>query len=94
MKLNNHPLQIVCDSELIIEDIDATKAGSAHDSFVWATSSLGQSASQGELDGHWLLGDSDYPCRPWLLTPLLVADTPAEERYNRCAIWVIGPASP
>lgn len=30
-----------------------------------------------------LLGDGGYPCKPYLLTPLLHATTPPEIRYNR-----------
>ena len=30
----------------------------------------------------WLLGDSGYACKPWLLTPIPIPQTPQEVRYN------------
>ncbi|XP_021338954.1 putative nuclease HARBI1 [Mizuhopecten yessoensis] len=35
-----------------------------------------------QTDG-WLLGDSGYPLRPWLLTAVGVPATRSEEKYNR-----------
>jgi hypothetical protein len=37
----------------------------------------------GEIGEGWLLGDSAYPLRPWMMTPFLQPSTPTEERYNR-----------
>ena len=36
----------------------------------------------------WLLEDSGYPLRPWLLSPVINATTEAEERYNRAHIKI------
>ncbi|XP_046559531.1 putative nuclease HARBI1 [Haliotis rubra] len=55
--------------------------GSTHDSFIFANSRIGAHLEAHKDDG-WLLGDSGYPCRPWLLTPLAQPQTRAEERYN------------
>jgi hypothetical protein len=56
--------------------------GSTHDSFI-----IGQSALWNHLeahaDGSWLLGDSGYPLKRWLMTPLANPQTPQEHHYNK-----------
>ncbi|XP_041349321.1 putative nuclease HARBI1 [Gigantopelta aegis] len=41
-----------------------------------------QRFEDGEIDG-FLIGDSEYPCLPYLMTPLLNPGNAAENRYNR-----------
>ncbi|XP_067669955.1 putative nuclease HARBI1 [Haliotis asinina] len=57
--------------------------GATHDATVLSNSALGQHLENTPIDG-WLLGDSGYPSRSWLLTPILEAQTYPEERYNNC----------
>ncbi|CAG2256871.1 HARBI1 [Mytilus edulis] len=45
--------------------------------------SLSDKFENKQVDG-WLLGDSGYPLKPWLLTPFLHPSSNGEEKYNRC----------
>lgn len=45
--------------------------------------SLSEKFENKQIDG-WLLGDSGYPLKPWLLTPFLNPSSNGEEKYNRC----------
>ncbi|XP_059389526.1 putative nuclease HARBI1 [Carassius carassius] len=64
-------------------DIVAKWPGSTHDSFAWANSAICQVAEEGGFGDSWLLGDSGYPLRPYLLTPVQHPATIAEERFNQ-----------
>lgn len=59
--------------------------GATHDSHIFKESEIGQYLSEnnnGMREG-FLLGDSGYPCRPFLLTPYLRPTTQAERRFNK-----------
>ncbi|CAC5367254.1 HARBI1 [Mytilus coruscus] len=56
--------------------------GATHDAFIWANSSLSEMFEDGTIDHGWLIGDSGYPLRPWLLTPVLNPTTRNQQRYN------------
>lgn len=75
-------VQCVCDSKLNFFNIVAKWPGGTHDSFIWNNSSLKLIFDNGTILDGWLLGDSAYPLRPWLLTPVLNPITPSENRYN------------
>ena len=62
-------VQAVCDSDMLFTSVVAKFPGACHDAFVFEQSAIGQSlaASDGELG--YLLGDSGYPLRPWLVVP-------------------------
>ena len=75
-------VQGVCDHRMRFTNIVARWPGSTHDAFIWSNSALGQLCANGQVDGH-LLGDSAYPQRPYLMTPVPNARNAAEERYNR-----------
>ncbi|TMW45622.1 hypothetical protein DOY81_009298, partial [Sarcophaga bullata] len=63
---------IICDHKHYILAINSKYDGTAHDSFVWKESEernfLEQEYKKGSRN-FWLIGDSGYPCEPWLLTP-------------------------
>lgn len=80
-------VQVVCGPQLEILDIVTRWPGSAHDARIFHNSRLKMRFETGGLQG-CLIGDSGYPCTPYLLTPLLVTHTPAERRYNRAQMFV------
>lgn len=79
-------VQVICDAALKIQDIVARYPGSSHDSHIFNNSLVRARFENNEFGDKYLLGDSAYPCRRYLLTPLLHPQTDAEERYNRAHI--------
>ena len=75
-------VQLVCDAKYRILNVVARWPGSTHDSRILHESRLGHAYQNGDLHGI-LLGDSGYPLKPWLMTPILNPQTAAEEAYNR-----------
>nr|CAH7763421.1 unnamed protein product [Callosobruchus chinensis] len=67
----------ICDSNLNVLNVDATFGGATHDAHIWKNSEI--------LYQHgFFIGDSAYPLRPWLLTPIVNAEpnTPDEHYTN------------
>ena len=66
-------------------NIVARWPGSTHDSFVFNNSRIGQrlEAQSFSLEKGLLLGDSGYPCKPYLMTPYLNPATAKQEAYNK-----------
>nr|XP_033774378.1 putative nuclease HARBI1 [Geotrypetes seraphini] len=79
-------VQVVCDSNLRILDVASEFPGSCHDSDILANSTFGKKLAEGKFGQGWLLGDSGYGCKPWLMTPLLAPRSEAEKRYNEAHI--------
>ncbi|XP_045491609.1 putative nuclease HARBI1 [Colias croceus] len=69
-------VQMICDDNLKIINVNAKYGGATHDSFIWSSSEVEPYMrglhENGELT--WLLGDSGYPQRAWLMTPILNAE--------------------
>ncbi|KAJ8048988.1 Protein ALP1-like [Holothuria leucospilota] len=74
-------VQLVCDAKYRILNVVARWPGSTHDSRILQESRLGHAFRDGQLQGI-LLGDSGYALKPWLMTPFLIPQTPAEQAYN------------
>ncbi|KAK0140211.1 putative nuclease HARBI1 [Merluccius polli] len=73
--------QVVCDHQGIILDVVARWPGSTHDSFIFRESSIGRLAATSR--GEWrLLGDSGYPLRPYLFTPVANPRDVHNEDFN------------
>ena len=57
-----------------------------HDSFILLNSAVYTNFETGQYPDGWLLGDSGYACKPWLLIPKLNPQTRAERAYNKSHI--------
>lgn len=56
--------------------------GGTHDAFILQQSALYRYMEANQGQG-WLLGDSGYPLKVWLITPLGNPSTPQEERFQK-----------
>ena len=74
-------VQVVCDAQLRILNIVAKWPGSTHDSYIFSTSELSV-LLETMPDSGWLLGDSGYGLKPFLLTPVFNPNSRGEQRYN------------
>ena len=74
-------VQAVCDSDGRFINVYANWPGSAHDSFILQQSRLFDDFEDRKYNGY-ILGDSGYPSRPWLLTPIGTPRTDKQRRYN------------
>lgn len=79
-------VQVICDSKLLIRDIVARWPGSTHDSTMFNASLIGVSLEANEFPGSYLLGDSAYSCKEYLLTPISNPTTQSENNYNAAHI--------
>lgn len=74
---------VVCDLRGALMAVETRWPGGLQDCSVLQQSSLRSQFEAGMHKDSWLLGDSSFFLRTWLMTPLRVAETPAEYRYNR-----------
>ena len=76
-------VQGVCDANNVFTNIVAHYAGSTHDAHIWNNSKLSEAFESGIIKNGWLLGDSGYSLKHWLLIPVLNSSTAAERKYNK-----------
>ena len=74
-------VQLICDTKYKIMNVVARWPGSTHDSRIIQNSGVGEMFERRELGGI-LLGDSGYPQRRWLMTPIRDPNTAAQRAYN------------
>ncbi|KAJ0169579.1 hypothetical protein K1T71_014764 [Dendrolimus kikuchii] len=79
-------IQAVCNANLQFMNVVARWPGSAHDATIFNNSELRAQCESGIFGNKWLLGDSAYPLKPYLLTPLLNPRTRGEQLYNEAHI--------
>ncbi|XP_025099687.1 putative nuclease HARBI1 [Pomacea canaliculata] len=76
-------VQVICDADMIFIDVVAKWPGSVHDSRVLRESGIFNAMEQvNQPVRGYLLGDSGYMLRTWLLTPILNPLTRSEQQYN------------
>ncbi|XP_016117085.1 putative nuclease HARBI1 [Sinocyclocheilus grahami] len=75
-------VQVIVDHRGVISDLVARWPGSTHDSFVWANSAVGEQVDREGFGQSLFLGDSGYPLRTYLFTPLTNPQTRSERAYN------------
>lgn len=77
-------VQVVSDANYKILNVVARWPGSVHDAKVLDQSGLKTLFEEHYVPaGCYLLGDSGYPCKEWLLTPYLNPQPGAQTRYNK-----------
>ncbi|KAL2093126.1 hypothetical protein ACEWY4_010438 [Coilia grayii] len=73
--------QVICDHQGVFLDVVARWPGSTHDAYVFQDSAIGREAAMSR--GEWrLIGDSGYPLRPYLFTPVANPQDAREAAYN------------
>ncbi|XP_050704623.1 putative nuclease HARBI1 isoform X1 [Eriocheir sinensis] len=75
----------VCNSSMLFTNLVVNWPGSVHDAHIFSESALCAALERGQYRGY-LLGDSEYPCKNYLLTPIQVPKTVKEEHYNESHI--------
>ncbi|XP_067216915.1 putative nuclease HARBI1, partial [Linepithema humile] len=79
-------VQTVANPFLKIRDIVVRWPGSSHDSHIFRNSGLCADLENGRFGESVLVGDSGYPIRPYLLTPLQQVRNNAEALYNESLV--------
>ena len=81
-------IQAISDCNLKFIDIIAKWPGGTHEAFIWRSSGVNHNIANVEIPvtNGWFLGDSGYPLRPNLLTPILSPETPDQRRHNRAFV--------
>ena len=75
-------IQGICDANLVFLDVVAKWPGSSHDSLILQASQLNDDFEQGTYGDSCLLGESGYPLKKWLITPIPSVATSAERNFN------------
>ena len=85
-------VQAICNDNFIFQDVVARWPGSHHDFFTLQSSNVYDRFENDEFGDCWLLGDSGYPLKKWLITSFKNPLTAEEGRFNayhrktRCTI--------
>ncbi|KYQ49810.1 Putative nuclease HARBI1 [Trachymyrmex zeteki] len=78
----------ICDWRLKIMNINARYCGSTHDAYIWNNSNVKNAMihlyRRYSNNNFYLVGDSGYSLRPWMMTPIIDApENSPEAAYNK-----------
>lgn len=79
-------VQVICNSDYIINDVVARWPGSSHDNTIFENSRIRATLENNGFPNCILLGDSAYGLQHFLLTPIQNPVTAAEQLYNESHI--------
>lgn len=79
-------VQSICDSSLKILDVVARWPGSTHDSTIFNNSRIHARLDNNEFNDCFIVADSGYQNKNFVMTPLLSVRTPEENLYNESLI--------
>ncbi|XP_044765378.1 putative nuclease HARBI1 [Coccinella septempunctata] len=79
-------VQAICNADLKFQNVVGRWPGSAHDSTIFNSSRVAMLFENGHFDDCIILGDSGYPIKKYLLTPLQNPTSRAEHLYNEAHI--------
>ena len=85
-------VQASCNAILIFQDVVARWPGSHHDSFILQSSNVYDQFESDKFGDCWVLGDSGYSMKKWLIIPFENPSTAEERRFNvyhRKTRWAI-----
>lgn len=77
--------QVICDADMNIINMVSQWPGSTHDAFIWRSSRIARAMLanyENQQHNDKIMGDSGYPCLPWLLVPFAQINTPRQEVFN------------
>ncbi|CAC5420129.1 HARBI1 [Mytilus coruscus] len=77
-----HSMSISTSTQVKFTNVVVRWPGGTHDAFILQQSGLFRHM-EALVDNGWLLGDSGYPLKSWLLTPLGNPSTPQELRFQK-----------
>ncbi|XP_045461951.1 putative nuclease HARBI1 [Harmonia axyridis] len=84
-KYHSMNVQLICEENCWIMNANPNFPGSSHNDYIWGKSDISgilQQVYRENGGNFFLLGDSEYPLSPWLLTPLRNPSSEQEERFN------------
>nr|CAI5835702.1 unnamed protein product [Callosobruchus analis] len=76
----------VADADLKFKDIVVRWPGSVHDSHIFRNSLLCQKFERGNFGDSLIVGDTGYPIKPYLITPLREVHNEAQALFNESPI--------